>query len=827
FFVEGEGIADQLWALGLAATTTIGGSGKYRSYGSYKADLEGADLVLCPDRDEVGLKYMQDVATDFPAAKWLLAPPSDFIWEHLPKSGGADVGDWIAEGATVADILARIEASPSVAAPVASKIETSKTLIQELDTLIDKGLSRSETRNQLNDLAKFFDRPVTEVEKLYRDRQEETDSAQDRAELAAKLPTLLEAQAARLNLSDFLWGDGGKLAEAMENRANEMPTAPEFLFTSFLPVVASRIGTAGTIMIKTSGGFKQPSVIRTCVVGKSGDMKSPAQEAVIRPLEELETEARERYAEDLERYEQELNEWEQGGKKSEKPREPICKRYILQNGSIESRIAIHSENPRGLLVYRDEWSAHLTGRNKYRQGKGDDAENELTEFNGGQLIKDVGDASKRLHLAKTAISRTGTTQIAKLKELMSDHEDAAGEFSRWLFCVATSPRPYLQLEEQDKPDLLSKQLKPLYIALESMPEQIYHLSKESKVFYQNYHNSLVDLNSSEEIPGIQIALPKFRSYFARFTLILHCINEALAGNVITPAPLVDVKTVVAAAQLCDYFLAQLRVVYALNSPQQELSGRVLQLKSWFEGKTDITARHIARTLTQYKKLSKEELLSDLQVLIDSGYITQESKGKAVIYSSVAGLISSVAVSVAKKEKSENLTNNTLQLINDYEVSPSVAASVADFNLDVVSVSDDFTSKCRQNSNFSLDSDQSNQMSPDLSPEENLLKDDFNVSDSDSSDTCTQNQTEQALEVGDTSEKLGDTWRQMMIGDRVTIHCPGSNRHGKTGKIDRITKKDGATIAAVLVDGETGKSRRFECPIPGNENMHLRPVAQEE
>jgi hypothetical protein len=65
FIVEGEKVADALWSIGIPATTTIGGSGGYKSYGQYAQDLTGARLVLCPDRDQVGLKYIAYFARDF------------------------------------------------------------------------------------------------------------------------------------------------------------------------------------------------------------------------------------------------------------------------------------------------------------------------------------------------------------------------------------------------------------------------------------------------------------------------------------------------------------------------------------------------------------------------------------------------------------------------------------------------------------------------------------------------------------------------------------------------------------------------------------------
>lgn len=130
YFVEGEGCADLLCSMGLQATTTIGGSDRYRSWGSYKDDLAEADIVICPDRDKPGLKYAQEIEKDFPKARWLYAPPGDFHWEHPPESKGLDIVDWINEGATVEDIKAAIGAKKYGEMP---KAEVDQGEIEHLD----------------------------------------------------------------------------------------------------------------------------------------------------------------------------------------------------------------------------------------------------------------------------------------------------------------------------------------------------------------------------------------------------------------------------------------------------------------------------------------------------------------------------------------------------------------------------------------------------------------------------------------------------------------------------------------------------------------------
>jgi hypothetical protein len=81
--------------LNSAATTSIGGMGKFSLTNSM--DLQGAKVVIVPDRDEPGIKDADKVAEYFPDAKWLYPFPEK-NWEKLPKSDGLDIFDWIEQG---------------------------------------------------------------------------------------------------------------------------------------------------------------------------------------------------------------------------------------------------------------------------------------------------------------------------------------------------------------------------------------------------------------------------------------------------------------------------------------------------------------------------------------------------------------------------------------------------------------------------------------------------------------------------------------------------------------------------------------------------------
>ncbi|HVT14669.1 MAG TPA: AAA family ATPase [Thermoanaerobaculia bacterium] len=89
FLVEGEKDADALARLGLAATTSPGGAGKWHA--DYAEPLRGAQVVLLPDNDEPGRRHMEEAArtlAPLAASLRLLALPG------LPERG--DVSDWLA-----------------------------------------------------------------------------------------------------------------------------------------------------------------------------------------------------------------------------------------------------------------------------------------------------------------------------------------------------------------------------------------------------------------------------------------------------------------------------------------------------------------------------------------------------------------------------------------------------------------------------------------------------------------------------------------------------------------------------------------------------------
>lgn len=165
FIVEGESCADILWGLGLAATCNIGGSGKWRS--SDTTDLEGAKVVICPDRDEPGIKHANLLHQEFPDALWLYAYPDSPAWNNLPKSQGLDIVDWIEQGKLApSNITAAIgekkvfktppQATAKVVRPEQFQAPNISELGGEIEQLLESDLKKSQIRSKITELAQKF-----------------------------------------------------------------------------------------------------------------------------------------------------------------------------------------------------------------------------------------------------------------------------------------------------------------------------------------------------------------------------------------------------------------------------------------------------------------------------------------------------------------------------------------------------------------------------------------------------------------------------------------------------------------------------------------------
>ncbi len=240
-------------------------------------------------------------------------------------------------------------------------------------------------------------------------------------------------------------------------------------------------------------------VFWSAIVANSGSMKTPAQRVILDPLVELEKQA-------YEAYKTEMADYEYRKAAGENVVKPVRKRYLTKDATLETLQRIHSDNPRGVLYYRDEMAGAIKGRDQYRKGRGADEEAELDQWTGAAIIVDRAD--KATCLPQSAISRTGSIQWEVLGDLMGDHRDSNGAWSRWLFCAADAPTRYLSLPQEETDTGISETLIWLYSELEKLPTQDYCLDHSAKRMFEYWQRQLVDEQQTQQTFGLQLVKPR-------------------------------------------------------------------------------------------------------------------------------------------------------------------------------------------------------------------------------------------------------------------------------------------------------------------------------
>jgi hypothetical protein len=498
------------------------------------------------------------------------------------------------------------------------------TLCDHISEILSRHETQSEIASALMDLATATGRTYNEINSLAKIIRTEGELATEVISAINSFQGILKSCRKRLDIRRYL--DKG-LSDPLLSMAAAMPTAPEYLFNTLLATSASRIGTAARVAINPEGGYTQPCIFWTANVAHSGQAKTPPQQAILKPLEEMEAAAKESHDIQMEDYENDDDS-------DRKP--PVRQRRLLNNVTTSTKIRIHDENPRGLLEYLDELVADYQRLNQFKNGKGDDLQLELSFWNGSGGNFDRHDA--RLFLKRTALSKTGTYQWDTLARLMADEVNfiASGYSSRFLYCsILDAPARYLDLLSSRSADTLKQKLYWLYGELEKLPQADYLLSHEAKVLFQGWNHTLVNAEIEEVHFGLSLVYAKIESYTARIALWLHLVNAVLRGE--KPLPVISGETMQHAIEIASFYLWQHKLIHAHNSPNRQLEGLFLKVQTQAEKfftkcSKGVGASFLKTRINALKNWAVEKIRNSIfKPLVAAGHGRIEGEGSEMIY----------------------------------------------------------------------------------------------------------------------------------------------------------------------------------------------------
>jgi hypothetical protein len=399
------------------------------------------------------------------------------------------------------------------------------------------------------------------------------------------------------------------LAQPLEKLADWMGTTGMAMLTTLLPVCGSLLPVGTELELNSGTEYRVYPILYTGIVAESGSGKSPAQKTILKPLFRLQAEAEAVYQETLSAWEQENRRAKEQGEPT--PSKPKPKDYFTTDATREAVVQMQANQPNcGFLGWFDELSALIRGQNQYRSGRGTDKESLLSGRDGSaQKVDRAG--GKRLFIARSAYSITGSTQPDTLRALMGDFSDPSGQWARFLWCfLPVRPAPYPDhAVHLDIAELL-------YSAYQRLTEVLvltYQLSPAAREHYITWYNELDHLRLQEVKQSLRAVYAKFKSDTGVLALILHCLNAAIAWEV--PSEQVSASTMLAAIRLSKFYLGQVKLIHSEGDVQAgDLTPGYFKILSLSHRKGWITARDIYRaravtnrhaTLDQIRELMRE------------------------------------------------------------------------------------------------------------------------------------------------------------------------------------------------------------------------------
>jgi hypothetical protein len=395
----------------------------------------------------------------------------------------------------------------------------------------------------------------------------------------------------------------------------------------------------------------QAPCLYLAVVGPPGSGKSPALKTLRRPFDLAEQRNRRIW-------EEEMASWKKADEEDRGQR-PILQRVLVSDITTESLGLVLSENPRGLVMVRDELMGLIAGMNQYKGGKGSDRQVYLALWSGDTISIDrKSDRSQEgapLYVADPFTSIVGGIQPTILERLRGDAARGQlapddGFLDRFLIVHPECPpaigedwraisEPSLQIWD----DVVTRLFSQHMVTNEQGEKRPYfvQLNMNGRDAWKKFTTEHAAEQNAEDFPAFLVGpWAKLKGYGARLALVIHELRRA-CQEVAKRAPgfrlLQEVGTEVdgwsmnCAAELVAYFKGHIRKVYALMDadPQIGDARRVLACLARHKTLNQFTRRDVFQYLRRYFK-RPEALDAPFRLLVEHQYLItmdDESQGK--------------------------------------------------------------------------------------------------------------------------------------------------------------------------------------------------------
>jgi hypothetical protein len=355
-----------------------------------------------------------------------------------------------------------------------------------------------------------------------------------------------------------------------------------FVALPLLAVLGSAIGTTRRVELKP--GWTALPIVWPVTVAESGSHKSPAADVSLDHVREREDRLHEEFLEELSAYEYEVETYEKArtawrhskhgnDEAPPRPREPLQRRVLIEDATVEALVAALADNPRGLLVATDELAGQLDSFGRYNGAAGSDEAFYLKAYSGRSHNVSRRTGRRTIHVRQAAVWLTGTIQPGVLARSIGVERRESGFLARLL--LASPPRRPKKWTTDSVSwttrDSFGRVLDNLYGLKHELVDgrersRLVRLSRDAEtLFVKFFHDH--DSEALQHSGDLAAAWSKLEETAGRLALIVH--ETRLASGEKLDADEIDEASMAAAIDLVAWFKHETKRVYRLLAESAE------------------------------------------------------------------------------------------------------------------------------------------------------------------------------------------------------------------------------------------------------------------
>ncbi|WP_366509890.1 DUF3987 domain-containing protein [Mesorhizobium sp.] len=340
-------------------------------------------------------------------------------------------------------------------------------------------------------------------------------------------------------------------------------TPESFAAIAAVAVASAAIGASARIQIrKFDTGFTQPAGLWACIIAAPGSAKSPIIKAAEKPLRSLDAEWHRVWKLEHDMWEMANQAYKSRRKDAPPPGpEPIQRRCVVDDVTLEKQVQLHAHNPRGLLRAPDELMSLFGSLGAYKRSGDGDRSQALRLFDGSAISVDrVNGGSIRADSAlMTVIASSQPLKIAEIARNLG----ADGMLQRFTF-ILDDGVDRNGIDEPPDEAAAAAYAKAIQMLASNQPADgtPIRMAPEAQIAFDAAAEQIARLKNA---PGLSTAwqghVAKFGMILPRIVLVFHGLEAAFRSSGSLP-PTVALGTVEKAVSFGRFVLRHSMAFYS-------------------------------------------------------------------------------------------------------------------------------------------------------------------------------------------------------------------------------------------------------------------------